>query len=332
MSDKLKFLSTEFYDGQGLGNQLWVYASVRSIAAENGANFILLGIDKFKGNHFLDIDHLVGVNTYKGLLDCNHFHEARFFDPDIECVVSCFDKKVLDIKQSVNLEGLFQSEEYFFGDISKLKKYIRIKKEYFNKVTIPSDACILNVRGGEYKRHKDLILPISYWHSAIKNMKEQKSVTNFLIVTDDVRYANSILPQYEVLRGGVAECYVALNKAKYLVLSNSSFSYFPVKTNENDPFVIAPKHWARFGNEYNKWASPANLYKGWFWQDKFGHLHTYEHCKNEVDYMENFYNDDFFIRVPNTFIQKKILRGFIPLSIRKKVKKILAYFFPRNVG
>ena len=213
-----------------------------------------MGIDKFKGNYFLDIDSRIGVDPNMGLLNFNHFHEARFFDPDIDCVVSCFDKRVLDIEQSANLEGLFQSEEYFFGDISKLKKYIRVKKEWIDKVTIPPDTCILNVRGGEYKRHKDLILPISYWNAAIKNMKEQKSITKFLIVTDDVKYANSILPQYEILRGGVAECYVALHKAKYLVLSNSSFSYFPVKTNESIPFVIAPKHWARFGNKFNKWA------------------------------------------------------------------------------
>ena len=39
MSDNLKIISTEFYDGQGLGNQLWVYASARSIAAKKGANF-----------------------------------------------------------------------------------------------------------------------------------------------------------------------------------------------------------------------------------------------------------------------------------------------------
>jgi len=47
---------TELYDGQGLGNQLWVYAACRSIAEKLQMPHKILSPDKFKGNSFLDID------------------------------------------------------------------------------------------------------------------------------------------------------------------------------------------------------------------------------------------------------------------------------------
>lgn len=329
-------ITTELYEGQGLGNQLWAYAAGRSIAEYLGVGFALQGIDRFKGHEFLEIDPLVNatVEEQQYIKDCTipRFYETCYYDGDLKYVSSGFDEAVAQINGPAMLEGLFQSERYFFGDLEKLKRYIRLKPEWINKVAVSDDTCILNVRGGEYKRHKNLILPMSYWEQAIRNVREQTGVERFLVVTDDVKYARAIFPQYEVLRGGVGDCYAALNNAKHLILSNSSFSYFPTKTSQNTPYVIAPKYWARFGNPFKRWASPANLYESWLWQDETGALHTYQDCTAGRDATESYYLSHYFVRSTPDHLLNKGLRQFVPLTIRKLAKRLLSVVFPTRFG
>ena len=171
MNNKLKIISTEFYNGQGLGNQLWAYVSARSIAEQLNANFVLLGRERFKGADFLDIDFSNDLEVLESVSDFDLFHEARYYDENFDCLVSSFDSRVNDIKGPTKLEGLFQSERYLYGDLERLNRYLKLKPKNKHDINIPDDTCILNVRGGEYKRHKNLILPMSYWANAIKNMQ-----------------------------------------------------------------------------------------------------------------------------------------------------------------
>lgn len=329
-------ISTELYDGQGLGNQLWVYAAVRSIAEHLGVNFSLRGVERFKGHEFLDIDSFVDAdcNERQSIDDSqiDEFHEIRYYDEDLKYVSSGFDERVLSISEPTQLEGLFQSERYFFGHQEKLKRYIRLKSDWVDKIVVPGDTCILNVRGGEYKRHKNLVLPMSYWNQAIRNILEQTGATRFLVVTDDVKYAHAVFPRYEVLVGGVGDCYAALYNAKYLVLSNSSFAYFPVKTSNNSQFVIAPMHWARFGNPFRRWASPANLYDSWLWQDATGAMHSYQECIGERDATEYYYRTHYFLSTTPDQLKSSIIKQYVPLTLRKSVKRLLSAVFPSKIG
>ena len=49
-------ICTELYNGQGLGNQLWLYAVTRTKALDLGVDFGIMNPEKFKGLHFLDLD------------------------------------------------------------------------------------------------------------------------------------------------------------------------------------------------------------------------------------------------------------------------------------
>ena len=100
------------------------------------------------------------------------------------------------------------------------------------------------------------------------------NIKEFVIVTDDKDYSKTLFPKLRLIEPGIAQSYLALYQAKYLIVSNSSFSYFPIKTQTKKPFVIAPMHWARFNNIWKRWSSPANLYTDWNWQDSesFTHL------------------------------------------------------------
>ena len=328
---------TEMYDGQGLGNQLWVYASARSIAEKLNVPFILIGSERFKGKSFLKIPTTIGIsseqaNEFISKSKWKTFNEILYYDKELDYISSGYDPRVLDISCTNKISGLFQSEKYFFDDLEKIKGYFEIDKSLLSKNKISDETCVINLRGGEYKRHKNFILPISYWENAMKNILRMTTVKRFLVVTDDVRYAHAMFPGVEVLQGGIGDCYASIFNAKYLILSNSTFSYFPVKTSGNSRFVIAPKYWARFGNRHNRWASTANLYQSWLWQDTSGDISTFDECLQECEATEAEYEEKFFIRTTIDQVQKPGIRQLLPASMRHGAKRALSLIFPRHFG
>ena len=110
------------------------------------------------------------------------------------------------------------------------KKIYKVKKVLKEKNKIDEDVCLLNIRGGEYKRHKNFILPKNYWINAINNYKKKFQIKDFIIVTDDYRYAKKLFPKLKIIHGDIGKCYASIYNSSNLIQSNSSFSYFPCKT------------------------------------------------------------------------------------------------------
>lgn len=328
---------TNFLAGQGLGNQLWVYAACRGIAEHLEMPFAIRGRDQFKGAEFLKIDWGNEIETpppgeaeTEG--DERTFREKLYYDPDLDYFASDYDSRVEHIEPGTRLEGLFQSEAYFYGKDPMLRQWLCLSDAMLEKADKYRDLCVLNIRGGEYKRHKNLILPRSYWVGGIRNIRKHVGVDQFLIVTDDQAYAKALFPDIPVLHGSVADCYAALHGARCHIVSNSSFSYFPIKTRADSPYVIAPYLWSRFANPYQRWAAPANLYKNWHWQDKEGLIHSYDKCIPVRERTREFYLNHYNINIPQTALQSGSALQNIPQWIKKPVKLILSKFFPRLVG
>ena len=40
-------------------------------------------------------------------------------------------------------------------------------------------------------------------------------------------------------------------KARKVIVSNSTFSYFPIKLQKDNPYVIAPVYWGRYNDKKN---------------------------------------------------------------------------------
>lgn len=330
-------LSTELLHGQGLGNQLWAYAATRSVSEYLGFGFILKGFDRFKGSEFLSLSEHEGISPEEIALACNSsyptYHERQYYDPELKLFSTYLDDQVLQLSSSYDLKGYFQSEGYFFGDTHKLRSYFTIHSNILKKNAISQDICVLNLRGGEYKRFRDLILPPSYWSAAQKNIMELYDVNKFVVVTDDYRYAKALFPGCEVISGNVGDCYAVLNNAKYVVASNSSFSYFPIKTNLNSPVVIAPQYWSRFSNSYGRWAAPANLYSDWLWQDADGKILDMSACEKCVQDTIKYYQSHYSISCsPSQLKQDFDWKKFIPKSLRRIAKLVLSYSFPTRIG
>jgi hypothetical protein len=329
---------TELYQGQGLGNQLWVYAATRSIAQQLNLPFFIIGQDNFKANDFLNIESEIGISKKDAdkIINTKSFktyYEQLYFDPDLKYLSSDFDNKILELEGVVKIEGHLQSEKYFFNDVERIKNYLHFKENEGLSFLVPKNTCVINLRGGEYKRHTSFLLPETYWISAIKNAKEIWGVDDFIVVTDDYRYAKSIFPKYEIISDSIEKCYKTIYTSNHLIVSNSTFSYFPIKTSKIFKKVIAPLHWGRFGNNFKRWASPANFYTDWLWQNANGEIITLERASddykktiNEYNYLYNIKTNINGIKIANNYLK------LIPKNIKTNTKLMLSYIFPKKYG
>lgn len=317
----------EFQDGQGLGNQLWNYAALRSLSKELNYGYKVFNFNKFKGLDFLEIEEL--SNKKFNAFDkekINIFDERIYYDNQLNTFSSDFDKSILKVKPNTLLNGLFQSEKYFFN--YDINNFIKVRE---NNIKFSKNLCLLNIRGGEYKRFKNLILPKIYWDNAVKNMKSINKNLTFKIITDDYKYADKLFPEYEILKGNIAHDFIQIHNAEYLIVSNSSFSYFPISLGNKPKFIIAPALWSRFGNKFNRWCSPANYYDGWHYQDNEGRLLSERLIKEYLCQTKYFYSSFNVLTTKNSLERKSIL-DYIPFNIKRKIKIILANIFPLNFG
>ena len=66
-----------------------------------------------------------------------------------------------------------------------------------------------------------------------------------MIITNDVQEANKFLPGVPAYNFDLAKDYSILKNARYLLLANSSFSYFPAFTSDTVQYILAPKYWVQ---------------------------------------------------------------------------------------
>ena len=325
----------EFEEGQGLGNQLWNYVTLRSISKKIGLGYKIINPEKFKGKNFLDITYSENYKEDTCTTYSNEkcyqfiFKEKLYYDKILKTFASDFDSEILKIKSNTLIKGLFQSEQYLFNN--DINKFIKLKKSNKNKLKPSQNICILNIRGGEYKRFKNLILPKSYWLNSIKNMRKIENKMQFFIVTDDYDYAKNLLPQLKILKGNLAEDFTQLFQAKYLIVSNSSFSYFPISLGLKPLKVIAPAYWARFGNTKKRWVSPCNYYKNWCYQNEKGEIMSKLSIEKSINKTRQFYST-FNVLTTEEILSKKTLFSLFPKKFRKIIKKVLKKIFPLHIG
>lgn len=286
-------VGTEFIKGQGLGNQLFCYVSARCIAADLGYRFgtagqeqLAVNIHSKKGMYFMDMDLGVPI-TEKGNYKVYQEKEKRIYlkncvhDMVHGCYVADEDEDIYGIGDNTLIYGNLQAEKYFLSHKKEIKEWLKVKKEYDSYEYTRDNLCIINVRGGEYADNLSLFLRRKYWMDAIKNMRSIRSDMEFRIVTDDVEAARRILPGIEAYHLDLDKDYMTLKNARYLILSNSSFAFFPAFTSETVKTVIAPKYWARHNVSDGYWASGQNIYEGFLYQDKMGKLFDAKQCRQE---------------------------------------------------
>ena len=322
-------VKTTFLEGQGLGNQLWVYASARATAKKLNRPHVCEGFKQFKGQSFLQ---LATDSDPSELAPVEQFNEILFYDEQLKYFSSTYDARVENLPVRVHLNGLFQSEQYLSGYAHQLKQWIVPSQRLKYAAQDFHQTCVLNLRGGEFKRHKDLVLPKIYWEMALKKMRDIVDFDDILVVTDDIPYARALFPRFNIFSGGIEDCYGALMGAKSIIASNSSFSYFPIKTRADQPIVIAPEHWARFGHVRKRWAMPANCYSDWLYLTVDGSLKRADECARDAQSDATYYDTTFSLRVSKDQQVGRLKTSFIPNAVKRPLKWVLSRLFPKRFG
>ena len=289
-------IGTEFINGQGLGNQLFCYVTARAVALENGYEFGTAGQERFavnihndRGMYFMDVDlgHAISEEDKKRF-NVYHDIETRLFignskhDLTYGCYVAGADPGIHHVEDNTLIYGNMQDESYFIKYLPQVRQWLKVKPEYDSYEYSRENLCIINMRGGEYRGSPELLINPRYWINGMKQMRKIRSDMEFMIITDDVKTAQKLLPGIEAHHFDIGKDYVTLKNAHYLLLSNSSFACLPAHTSETLKYVIAPKYWARHNVSDGYWASEQNIYSLFHYMDRKGRVYTAEECRKEL--------------------------------------------------
>lgn len=288
-------LGTELLKGQGLGNQLFCYITTRCLALRSGYEFSILGreilgndVYSQKGLYFMDLD-LGGESTREDYKTVCQEREDRLFLPNSAhdmthgAYITGTDEALMALPDNTLVGGNMQAQDYFRPYKQEIKEWLRVKPEFDSYEYSRDNLCILNLRGGEYTSDPALYLRRKYWVRAMAQMRRIRADMEFLIVTDDVEAAKKLLPELPAVHGSLHEDYTHIKNAKYLILSNSSFAFFPAYTSETLHMAIAPKYWARHNVSDGYWASEQNIYDEFTYMDRRGRLFSAEECRRELE-------------------------------------------------
>ncbi len=285
-------ITTEIYNGQGLGNQLWCYVVTRVIAEDNKYDFGIMHPEKFKCLDFLDLDFgrkVIGGLGPEGGPPSTLPEEIKYYYSERKIVhektgvdIRIYDENLINIKDGTKIDGVMQDEQYIIHRKNEISEWLKVKPE--NNCTDYSDpnTCIINFRGGEYIGIRDVFLPQKYWDDAINHMREINPHMKFIVVTDDITTAQKFFPKFKISHESIGSDYSIIHNAYYLILSNSSFAFFPTWLNEKVKMVIAPKYWSQYNTSNGYWGCGYNITKGWIYLDRSGKKHTYDKCVEEL--------------------------------------------------
>ena len=236
-------ITTEIYDGQGPGDQLWVYLVTRYVAYKNGYDFGIEHPERWKLKN-LNIDfgkEVSGITKY--------FKERRIDHPDYhDCNISDVDWDAFSVEDGTKLEGLFHYSILLEENSEIFKEWLDFNSVIGRNLVVPGKV-IANIRGGEYREVPDLILPKKYWDMCLDRLGNPPVE----IVTDDPAYALSLIPNGKLFCGSMIDHFENLFTAEKLILSNSAFGFFPAALGKVSE-VLAPKYWSRWNISDGFWS------------------------------------------------------------------------------
>lgn len=312
-------ICTQFYEGQGLGNQLWAYVTLRVIAERKSLTFGVVNPQYFKGFPFLNLDfgEFIELPPNSDPNDVSVlpvgikylYVEEQEFDS-----VSGLDitHKTIDLEQisdSTKIQGNFQNHTFVTPFKAQIKEWLKPTPPNFY-TAIDDYVCVINFRGGEYRHWKALFLDKHYWHRARRIMSETVPGIKFRVVTDDPELAKYFFPADEIVNSGIDEDFLAIFNAKYLIISNSSFAWFPAWLNETVKICIAPKFWA--GYKLNQfWSCGYTFNQDFLYLNSLGELWNLENAK-----IENSLKDLLISEFGNSRVPSRIYRNSKFLALR----------------
>lgn len=261
----------------GLGNQMFQYAAGRSLAVANNCE-LKLDVSGYK-NYTLhngyeldlfniqaglamdnEISSLVNVQSRwsrfiskkLGLKNKSHLIEKSF----------SFEPSFFDIKQSIYIDGYWQSYQYFESIKSQLKVELTPTAPLSGlnlsvaESIVQVNAVSLHIRRGDYVSNNATnkvhgFLGLKYYEDAISIISSRVSNANYFVFSDDIAWAkenleltnnvsfidhNSGKNSYEDMR--------LMGLCQHHIIANSSFSWWGAWLGQNpNKIVLYPDRW-----------------------------------------------------------------------------------------
>jgi len=261
------------HEGSGLGDQLFRYITVRTLAEEKGYLWGMLYPENYKGDSFMSIK-----KASDGLMldDWEAMHrtwnEKAVYENGVD--IRSYDPEINFVEDHTTIDGSFEDSRYWAHNLDNINKWLAVEP-----LEVPENKCVIGFRGGEYYSDPQLGLPPSYFMEAMEEMLLRNEKMRFEIHTDDPQLARQFFPHFEVVdnqkishskHSNMGYNWRSARYAKYAIIPNSAFFILPrlLKHHEDPTAVtIAPRGWSRRNLAKGKgagdfiWARPACYYK-----------------------------------------------------------------------
>jgi len=273
----------------GLGNQMFQYATARTIAHLN-KTLIKLDVSSFEKTKLRSFDLLcfnadikfATKQEIENLLPAHNFEKAfQYFSPLKRRSYYrekgfCFDEKVLGLGKNVYLKGYFQSEKYFLPASDVIKADFTFKNDIVKDLQEFSislknmNSVSVHIRRGDFSKDlptKDYhgVLNLDYYKSAIELIKSKISHPTFYFFSDDINWVkeNLSIPGSTFVSGNITQSHFEdlylMSQCNHNIIANSSFSWWGAWLNNNpSKIVIAPEKWFNKGPQDTEDLIPKN--------------------------------------------------------------------------
>lgn len=264
-----------FHEGSGLGDQLFRYITVRTLAEEKGFEWGMicndLGKNAFKGADFMSVkfhnSSLVKEGQYIEALKALPIWNEKVVRDENGVDIRSYDPEINFVEDNTIIDGSFEDSKYWHHNLANISKWFAVEP-----LNVPEDTCVVGFRGGEYATQPDLFLTRDYWVDSVATLYAQYPNMRFQVHTDDPPLAYKIFPaHFEIIDNkpishskhtNMALNWRTARYAKYAIIPNSAFFILPrLLKHLEDPtaVTIAPRYWARRNTK--TWARPACYYK-----------------------------------------------------------------------
>jgi Glycosyl transferase family 11 len=255
------FLSVRFRGG--LGNQLFQYATARSISIKSKISFLYFNVSEYK-NESLARTFTLAHYRVKGKISSSLFIEKIFISftklnrlftflglHSTLKEMSFFIQKIsLPKKIFLSLDGYWQSE-YYFENIRELllEELQPVFCPAFPQWIYKENTIAIHIRRTDYLNEKRYgFIGLDYYTRAMNYCRVELNSPLFIVFSDDIDWCKKNIFGLDIMyfqeenwKADYLELYL-ISKCKHQIIANSSFSWWGawLNTNENK-IVIHPK-------------------------------------------------------------------------------------------
>ena len=246
-----------------LGNQIFQYAAMVSIANHLGVKYVLpsSALVPTMGAYFNDVVKKQEFGHFE-MFECFKIKCPIVDDSRLKMSIStnysehsfCYHDSFWDMINNSNIHGYFQSEKYFTKVRDDLLKQLTFKddimqkaKDFMSQVNSTHTAFV-HIRRGDNVAHPQ-VHPLScldYIMKATSDLKSKFPNTKFVVLTDDLEWSkqNLIGDEFVFSNNNHFVDLAIMTLCDHSIIANSSFSWWGAWLNNNaEQIVYAPKIW-----------------------------------------------------------------------------------------